>query len=604
MIFDIQSSFCRSRGIQSGLTVLSVFVYLLFCGAIAEAGWSVDIEKFHVSAHGQLSCQDCHSDITDGRLHPDPSLVNKHLKDFFDPEQCLTCHDSVEEALEENQHGGREINPAQSYENCLVCHDPHQTRLSGDGSDNLDPEKPLNQQCGVCHEPQTELPLFAEDDEACLGCHGLYGPETPDRAEIVTKRCFHCHANTGTESQLLTSKTMALVIPEAYRKTPHADLACTECHYQATNFPHGDQRMADCGECHLPHPESTTHDMHAAVACQACHLPGVEAVREPGSGRVTWQKDRDLNAPLNVHEMVVSDDQANCRRCHVRDNSVGASAMVLPAKGVICMPCHTATLSFGDTITAGSLILLFVGLGMSLLLMLSVSSGRKASAGRLNNYQELKTSAGNKTGPGLWMRVVIKVVSDVFFQKRLYERSPGRWFIHALMFFPMALRFLWGIMALGGSLWRPQWQWVWQAMDKNHGGTALFFDVTGVMILSGVILALGRHFYHRSSGIMGLPRRSCLTLTLLGAIVLTGFILEGMRIAMTGTAGDAAYAFIGFGLSRLFSNPGGLSDVYGYGWYVHAVLTGAFIVFLPFSRLLHVILSPMVLALNAVTRHE
>jgi nitrate reductase gamma subunit len=301
--------------------------------------------------------------------------------------------------------------------------------------------------------------------------------------------------------------------------------------------------------------------------------------------------------------MVVSDDQANCRRCHVRNNSVGASAMVLPAKGVICMPCHTATLSFGDAITAGSLILLFAGLGMSLLLMLSVSSGRKASAGRLNDHQGLKTPAGNKTGPGTWMRVVIKVLPDVLFQKRLYERSPGRWFIHALLFFPMALRFLWGIMALGASLWRPQWQWVWQVMDKNHAGTALFFDLTGVMILSGVILAIGRHFYNRSSGITGLPRRGCLTLVLLGAIVLTGFILEGMRIAMTGATGDAAYAFIGFGLSRFFSNPGALRDVYGYGWYVHAVLTGAFIVFLPFSRLLHIILSPVVLALNAVTRH-
>jgi len=37
---------------------------------------------------------------------------------------------------------------------------------------------------------------------------------------------------------------------------------------------------------------------------------------------------------------------------------------------------------------------------------------------------------------------------------------------------------------------------------------------------------------------------------------------------------------------------------------VHAVLTGAFISFLPFSRLLHIILSPVVMALNAVNRHE
>ena len=83
-----------------------------------------------------------------------------------------------------------------------------------------------------------------------------------------------------------------------------------------------------------------------------------------------------------------------------------------------------------------------------------------------------------------------------------------------------------------------------------------------------------------------------------------GFVLEGMRIAMTGATGSAAYAFVGFGLSTLFSHPEALSDVYGYGWYVHAALTGAFIVYLPFSRLLHIILSPVVLALNAATTHE
>ncbi|RLC17286.1 MAG: hypothetical protein DRI24_06105 [Deltaproteobacteria bacterium] len=157
---------------------------------------------------------------------------------------------------------------------------------------------------------------------------------------------------------------------------------------------------------------------------------------------------------------------------------------------------------------------------------------------------------------------------------------------------------------MSGSLWRPQWQWVWQVIDKNNGVTAFFFDMTGIMIFSGVIMALSRHLFDRSHRIVGLPRRSSLALVLLGGIVVVGFVLEGMRIAMTGAAGSAAYAFVGFSISTLFSNPEALSDVYGYGWYVHAVLTGAFIVFLPFSRLLHIILSPVVLALNAATAHK
>jgi len=46
-----------------------------------------------------------------------------------------------------------------------------------------------------------------------------------------------------------------------------------------------------------------------------------------------------------------------CRRCHSRDNDIGAAAMVLPAKSVICMPCHASTLSIGDGVSGVALVL-------------------------------------------------------------------------------------------------------------------------------------------------------------------------------------------------------------------------------------------------------
>ena len=595
---------CLYKWIKPGGIILFAVFYLALFGTLAEAEWFIDAEKFHVSAHGQISCQDCHTDIIDRPLHPDPSHVSKQLTDFFDPGQCVECHDNVPEELEGNRHGGREISPAESYENCLDCHNPHQVLLSDDGAENFDPEKPPAQQCGACHERQTKLPAFAAEDETCLTCHRLIGTEDLDAAEKIDKRCFHCHANAGTEAQKITGQLVALVVPESYRETPHSNLACTECHLQAASFEHGEQQTVDCGQCHLPHDESTAHDAHASIACQACHLQDVEPVKDAESGYILWKRERHLNEPLGVHEMIIPEDEAACRRCHSRGNTVGASAAVLPPKSVICMPCHTATLSFGDNITTVSLIVFFVGLGMSLLLMLSVSYGKKDSAVLTGKTIALEAAGGTNARKLNMIRFAKEIVLNVFFQKRLFERSPGRWLIHGLLFFPMALRFLWGIVALSGSLWRPQWQWVWQVIDKNNGVTAFFFDMTGIMIFSGVIMALSRHLFDRSHRIVGLPRRSSLALVLLGGIVVVGFVLEGMRIAMTGAAGSAAYAFVGFSISTLFSNPEALSDVYGYGWYVHAVLTGAFIVFLPFSRLLHIILSPVVLALNAATAHK
>ena len=395
------------------------------------------------------------------------------------------------------------------------------------------------------------------------------------------------------------------VFPITHMVAPKENVvACTECHLQAASFEHGAQQAVDCRQCHLPHDEATAHDAHSRVACQACHLPDVEPVRDAGSGPIIRQRKRQFNGGLNIHAMITPGDAAACRRCHTSGNPVGASAMVLPPKSVICMPCHTATLSLGDTVTALSLIVFSLGLGMSLLLMLSVSSGRNESAGLTVKASGSETPRSTKARMLNMVRVANEIVLNVLFQKRLFERSPGRWFIHGLLFFPMALRFLWGIVALSGSLWRPQWQWVWQVIDKNSAVTAFFFDITGVMMFAGVILALSRAIFDRSDRIAGLPRRSCLGLVLLGGIVVVGFVLEGMRIAMTGATGDAVYAFVGYGLSMLFSRPEALSDVYGYIWYMHAALTGVFIVFLPFSRLLHIILSPVVLALNAATAHK
>jgi nitrate reductase gamma subunit len=61
---------------------------------------------------------------------------------------------------------------------------------------------------------------------------------------------------------------------------------------------------------------------------------------------------------------------------------------------------------------------------------------------------------------------------------------------------------------------------------------------------------------------------------------------------------------VGYGLSLLFSDASGLTEAYGYIWYIHAILTGAFVAYLPFSRLFHIIMAPVVLAMNAVSEPD
>jgi nitrate reductase gamma subunit len=141
-------------------------------------------------------------------------------------------------------------------------------------------------------------------------------------------------------------------------------------------------------------------------------------------------------------------------------------------------------------------------------------------------------------------------------------------------------------------------------VDKNDPVTALLFDLSGVMLLLGVTLALVRGAFRQLDQLPGLPTQDRLALLLMAGIVLVGFVLEGMRIAMTGWPEGAGFSVVGFVLSVLFHEPFPSSELYGYVWYVHAILTGIFIAYLPFSRLLHIIMSPVALAMHAIYERE
>ena len=71
----------------------------------------------------------------------------------------------------------------------------------------------------------------------------------------------------------------------------------------------------------------------------------------------------------------------------------------------------------------------------------------------------------------------------------------------------------------------------------------------------------------------------------------------------SGRPPGSTYAVVGYGLSTLFQSPSELTDIYGVIWYIHALLTGVFVAYLPFSRLLHVILAPIVLAENGAMEY-
>ena len=561
----------------------ALFALVCLCGS-ARADWLIDEARRHVSAHGRMECLECHGEVVREAQHPNPERVDRGPGEPFTRDRCTGCHDSVESDLQQGEHGGRRLEVGVDYDRCVGCHNPHEQMRAADAG-KFDPARPASSQCGNCHEPRNRLPEPSRDDDSCLSCHSRYDVATPAGARASRTLCLACHGRDQIDLRA-DGRPVPVVDLGPDGIAPHQNTACRTCHLRSARYGHANQAAADCRQCHVRHPESTAHDAHLAVACEACHLSEVVPVKERHTGAVGFV--RQCGRLSRVHALRAQDGDEACRRCHRHANPVGAAAMVLPAKGILCLPCHPATFSASDATTITALLVFGLGTVLSLSYWLS---GRSDPAVHAPGRRPLSARAA----------AVAKVVFlDGLLQRAFYRRSPGRWLVHALIVWPFVLRFAWGIVAWAGSRWWPGADWPWVLLDQNGWANAVFFDATGLMVIAAVALAI---LYSRSQGaaarLPGMPRHDWISSALLGAIVLVGFLLEGIRIAMTGYPPGSGYAFVGDAVSRFFHRTTGLEDIYGVVWYIHAVLTGGFTAWLPFSRMFHIVLAPVLLAVNA-----
>ena len=558
-----------AKPLCTGLAAI-VCVLAAWAGS-ADAAWRFDTERYLRSYHGDLSCVACHKDVVNAEVHPDAKNVNHDIKEFFSAKECFVCHGHVKALLDQGKHGRLKVTNAHQYDNCLTCHHPHY-----DGAFNED-AKPH----------KTEL---APNDAACMTCHQSPTGNLKQDQERNRQLCFHCHMKDNPAGW----HEGPLVDPEQYKTTPHATMDCMTCHVEADKYPHGVQTYGDCTACHTQHDESVSGDAHMNVACESCHLSGVTA--EKKGDMIGWVSSTPMGKVTPVHQMRGVEEEA-CGRCHVAGNTVGASSWALPPKSIICMGCHAATVSAGDTISVVSLLIFLAGI--ILFFGAALTGGRGGLAAMPGAFFQATGSVCKAVFSGKCKAIGNTLFYDVLLQRRLWKRSQSRWIIHSLIFLPFAFRFVWGLVALVLSNVAPAWSLTWYFVNKNAPGTAFLFDVSGALIFIGLIAAFMRGQKADKTKLQALPSQDILALGLIAGTVFIGFILEGMRIAMTGFPAGSEWAFIGTAIGALFGQAQGVNAAYGWVWYLHALFTGAFIAYLPFSRLMHIIMAPIVLSMNA-----
>ncbi len=190
-----------------------------------------------------------------------------------------------------------------------------------------------------------------------------------------------------------------------------------------------------------------------------------------------------------------------------------------------------------------------------------------------------------------WDRPVARIrrtAIDVLAHARLLrERLPGA--MHALVFYGFAVLFAATVVVLlhhdlGVSVMRGDFYLYFQS---------LAVDLFGLLALAGVTVAAWRRFVVRLRRLE--PRRAAdaALLGVLALILVTGFLLEGVRIAATDDPWRH-WSPAGYVLSLPFgSGDDGLRDAHAALWVSHMVLWHALLAAIPFTKLFHLVTSPL-----------
>ena len=126
-------------------------------------------------------------------------------------------------------------------------------------------------------------------------------------------------------------------------------------------------------------------------------------------------------------------------------------------------------------------------------------------------------------------------------------------------------------------------------------GYSFVLDLFGLAAAVGVLLTAFRRYVIRPDRLDNRPE-DLICLVLIFLVLITGFICEGLRIAITRPDFER-WSFVGWQISQLFPSPGGsgasLRSLHAIFWWVHLLLAFSFIGYIAYSKLLHLITSAL-----------
>jgi len=443
-----------------------------------------------------------------------------------------------------------------------------------------------------------------QDPLVCIDCHRMPNINTNEGVIASQSFCFDCHKKDDIIKVNVEPEVSLQITKDTFHdnQPDHRFIACINCHTDIARSPHKTKTGVTCISCHTPHSESPANAPHLRVSCQACHFQSKFVTLDPKDFRVKLSHNDYDGVPISLSNHILSDveDEETCRKCHFKNNLVGAPAAVLPSKSILCMMCHNSPLAVGHPIF-GLAGLIFMA-GIFFMIAFWFKGSVKGEETSLHRKISLSSESIWNTIFSKQVFSLIKIfILDILFQRRILKESVSRWSMHSLIFTAILLRFGLSLFTAIGFYFNPEGNMLTALIDKNHWFTAFANDILGLFILLGIIWAIVKRFIIKPDHVVS-EYQDNITLILIGTLVLLGFFLEGARILVTAIPFDmAVYSFVGYLVSKVFSLFSiDWGQVYPLMWYAHGVVAAVFIAWLPFGKMRHMFNTPLTYFIEAV----
>ena len=289
----------------------------------------VDEVAHGTSAHGGVTCAQCHSQVSTALARPCAAITT--------PVDCSVCHADVSLEYRDSTHGTLAAAGDADAPTCLSCHAPcatqgHEVSTSPTFARNV-PEL-----CGQCHAAGKVAAVRTPDgpqDVVESYLHSIHGRGLIQAGLVVSATCANCHTphhelpadSTGSSvhprNLAGTCGTCHKGIEETFKTSVHwpgngtAEVerlpTCESCHssheisrHDAVGF--RTRMMEQCGNCHESEAGTYFETVHGKVSrlgdegaakCYDCH--GTHNILAPERPRSTLSHDNVIGTCASCH---------------------------------------------------------------------------------------------------------------------------------------------------------------------------------------------------------------------------------------------------------------------------------------------------------------